>query len=214
MRDLSFRKYQPMALRAWHWLDALAILGLLGTVLLRKTFLSWRTNAAFIQAELQEGGTTVTPEVAKAVAVGLRDPMWEWHYIFGFALSGLLVVRVLIAIFLPKERPLAAAVGAVRSVAPAPQERKLGAAHFAFVKVGYAVFYLAVLFMAVSGLLMYFHEALGMSEDLEHQIKEIHELLLWPFAIFAAGHVVGVVVAEHRGQAGIVSDMVQGGRKD
>ena len=89
MQTTSFRKYQPAALRAWHWLNALTMLGILGTVLLRKTFLSWRTNAAYVETQLQEAGTTVTPELAKAIAVGLRDRMWEWHYIFGFTLAGL-----------------------------------------------------------------------------------------------------------------------------
>ncbi|MDP2311786.1 MAG: cytochrome b/b6 domain-containing protein [Pseudomonadota bacterium] len=212
-RPSSFRKYQPLVLRAWHWLDALAILGLLGTVLLRKTFLSWRTNAAFIQGELEQSGTPVSPEVAKAIAVGLRDRMWEWHYIFGFTLAGLLVVRALIAIFLPNERPGAAVARAVRAVAAATPGRKLDAAHFAAVKATYVLFYLSVLFMACTGLLMYFEASLGLAPTLVESMKELHELGLWLILVFAAGHVLGVVTAEHRGAAGLVSDMIQGGEK-
>ncbi|MEN0059456.1 MAG: cytochrome b/b6 domain-containing protein, partial [Bdellovibrio sp.] len=65
MAVVQFRKYQPLGLRIWHWLNALAILGLLLTVLLRKTFLSWRTNSALIEAKLQAAGTAITPELAK-----------------------------------------------------------------------------------------------------------------------------------------------------
>ncbi|MDP2306217.1 MAG: cytochrome b/b6 domain-containing protein [Pseudomonadota bacterium] len=213
MQTTSFKRYRPPALRAWHWLNALALLGTLGTVLLRKTFLSWRTNSAYIQGELQEAGTTVTPELAKAIAVGLRDRMWEWHYIFGFTLAGLLVVRLLTWFFLPKDRspPL---MQAIRAVATAPAGQKRSATHNALVRTGYALFYASLVFMATTGFLMYWKASLGLGEDLVHSIKDVHELMLWFFVVFAGGHVLGVVFAEHRGDAGIVSDMIQGGRRD
>lgn len=214
MRTISFRKYQPVALRAWHWLNALALLGLLGTVLLRKTVLSWRTNSAFIQDQLQQAGTPITPELAKAIAVGIRTPMWDWHYVFGFTLAGLLVARLLIAIFLPQERPVTRAARMVRGIADAPAEQKLGAVHIAVVKVGYVLFYLAALFMVSTGSLMYFKDALGLSADLVHSIKDVHEPAMWLFVVFAASHIVGVVITEHRGTRGIVSDMIQGGDRD
>jgi Ni/Fe-hydrogenase 1 B-type cytochrome subunit len=213
MQTTSFRKYQPTALRAWHWLNALAMVGLLGTVLLRKTFLSWRTNSAFIQTELQEAGTIVTPELAKAIAVGLRDRMWEWHYIFGFTLAGLLVARLLTGIFVPKARS-GSFVRAIQAVTRAPTGEKGRAAHHAFVRVGYAAFYASVVFMVTTGFLMYFKAPLALSKDLVGSIKEVHELMMWFFVIFSGGHVLGVLVAEHRGDAGIVSGMIQGGKED
>ena len=205
------RRYRPLVVRAWHWLDALVILGLLGTVLLRKTFLSWRTNAAYIEGTLQESGVPVPPGVAKAIAVGLRDRMWEWHYILGFTLVGLLIVRIVTAIALPTERPVATAIAAVRALRSASPAERFEAAHVALVKVGYVVFYLCVLFMAVTGTSMYFEERLGLGAAFVDTIKGLHEWAMWFFAFFAAGHIVGVVVAEHRGSAGIVSDMIRGG---
>ena len=38
--------------RIWHWMMAFSVIGLLGTVALRKTFLSWHTNAELIQVKL------------------------------------------------------------------------------------------------------------------------------------------------------------------
>lgn len=211
MQPTPVRKYQPLALRAWHWPDAVAVLGLLGTVLLRKTFLSWRTNAALIESTLQDAGITVPPDVAKAIAVDMRDRMWEWHHVLGFTLAGLLIVRVLVAVALPAERPWATAARALRAFSSAPPEGRFEAAHVAVVKVGYVVFYLCVLFMAISGLGMYFEDALGLGATLVDTTKELHEWAMWFFVAFASAHVLGVVVAEHRGSAGIVSDMIQGG---
>lgn len=214
MKPSAFRKSQPLALRAWHWADALIITGLLGTVLLRKTFLSWRTNTAYIEAELLAAGTPADPKVAKAIAVGLRDAMWEWHHVFGFVLAGLIVFRAIVAIGWPKEQPLASAVRAVRAYAAAAAAEKRAAAHFAIVRLSYVVFYACVVFMAVSGLTMYFAPTLGLTSDQSHSIQELHEWVMWFFVAFAAAHVLGVVVSEHREAPGIVSDMIQGGAPD
>ena len=51
--------------RLWHWIHALVILGLAGTVLLRKTFLSWRTNSEILTQELARIDLTVTEAQAK-----------------------------------------------------------------------------------------------------------------------------------------------------
>ena len=73
--------------RLWHWLNAFVVLGLLSTVLLRKTFLSWRTNSEIIMTKLSEAGTEITAEQAKLIAKAIRAGMWEWHIIFGYALT-------------------------------------------------------------------------------------------------------------------------------
>jgi len=46
--------------RIWHWVHAAVILGLLGTVFLRKTFLSWRTNSELLTQKLADIDLTVT----------------------------------------------------------------------------------------------------------------------------------------------------------
>jgi cytochrome b561 len=165
--NYSFKKYQPLSLRWWHWLNALAILGLLGTVLLRKTFLSWRTNAQFIEQKVAEGGGAVTPEVAKSIAQGLRDVMWDWHYYIGFGLTALLVIRVLVGIFAVKKCPATDAMQSAMGLSQVPAEKKIGAIHYTVVRIGYALFYLVTLYMVLSGLAMYFEDALGLSENLE-----------------------------------------------
>jgi Ni,Fe-hydrogenase I cytochrome b subunit len=70
--------------RVWHWLHATVILGLLGTVFLRKTFLSWRTNSELIVQKMGEFDIDVSIEEAKILAKAIRAPMWDWHIILGF----------------------------------------------------------------------------------------------------------------------------------
>ena len=83
-----------LSFRVWHWLNALVIIGLLGTVFLRKTFLSWRDNAQIIMSKFSEMGVVITKEQAKVVAQTIRDGMWEWHIILGYALAFLVLYRI------------------------------------------------------------------------------------------------------------------------
>nr|WP_295899648.1 cytochrome b/b6 domain-containing protein [uncultured Bdellovibrio sp.] len=214
MTRYSFRKYQPLSLRLWHWLNALAILGLLATVLLRKTFLSWRSNAALIEAKLQAAGTAITSEVAKDIAVSIRNPMWDWHVYLGFTLGALLVIRFLVGLLVIKKCPATHAAQSAWHLKNVPQEKRGQALHYTFVKTGYALFYLATLFMVISGLLMQFKTELGFSKEAIGPIKEIHELMMWFFVVFVVGHLLGVVVAENRGDRGLVSDMIHGGENE
>lgn len=211
MSQLTFRKYQPLSLRLWHWANAIVILGLLATVLIRKTFLSWRTNALVIEEKLKATGVTITPELAKEIAVAIRQPLWDWHIILGYGLSFLIIARVLIAIFGERECPGLSAVKRALKVWSLPPVERSHELHFTVVKMGYAVFYLVTLFMVLSGLLLTFKAELGISKDLANLTKEVHELTMWFFVVFISGHLMGVVFAETRNDKGIVSDMIHGG---
>ncbi len=212
MSDPGFRQYRPVALRVWHWLGALTVLGLLGTVVLRKTFLSWRTNAGVIQQEASELGVTgLTAEGAGAIARALRAPMWEWHYVLGFALVGLLLLRLVLGFARRELAPVRSVLREAEAYRALATPREGSALHRLLVKAGYALFYAAVLFMCTSGLALYFKQELGLSRALAGNVKEAHELAMWFFALFVPAHLLGVVVAELRGERGLVSDMIHGG---
>ncbi|MBV2169734.1 MAG: cytochrome b/b6 domain-containing protein [Bdellovibrio sp.] len=211
MAKFSFRKYQPLSLRLWHWLNALAILGLLGTVLLRKTFLSWRTNSALIETKLKEAGTVITPDLAKDIAVSIRNPMWDWHIYLGFALGALLVGRILVALLVEKRCPGVHALKSALALKEVPPSEKREAVHYTLVRTGYAVFYLATALMVVTGFMLNFKTELGLAKDLVGSVKEIHELMMWFFVVFVGGHLVGVVAAENTKDPGLISEMVHGG---
>jgi len=59
-----FMKKWRLDFRVWHWIHAMVILGLLGTVFLRKTFLSWRTNSELLIQKLSEINVDITVEQA------------------------------------------------------------------------------------------------------------------------------------------------------
>ena len=185
--------------RLWHWIHATVILGLLGTVFLRKTFLSWRTNSNILTEKLSGMDISVTTDQAKILAKSIRAPMWEWHILLGYALAALVIWRI--ALFFTE------------SGKQNYQNLKEENFHKKMVKLGYIAIYAVIAFMAVSGLVIHFYQELGLVKDTAHDIKEIHELLYNALLIFVPLHILGVLVAENRDEKGILSDMVNGGSK-
>jgi Ni/Fe-hydrogenase 1 B-type cytochrome subunit len=210
---LNFKRYQPLGLRVWHWLNALAVTGLLLTVLLHKTFLNPKDNAALIQEKLADSGTTVTIEIARQAARAMRERMFEWHYYFGFLLTGAFLIRVIVAI-VQRDFPWRHTLIGIRHFRKSDSADKRSAFHFTAVKTGYLTFYIAALVMILTGLPMYFSDTLGITKDKHHTLQKIHEFFLWYFVGFLVIHIVGVVVAELREHRGIISDMIHGGDKD
>jgi Ni/Fe-hydrogenase 1 B-type cytochrome subunit len=188
-------------LRLWHALNGLVLLGSLGTVLLRKTFLSWRTNGPLIAAKVEELGGSVSAEGAVSVAKAIRAPMWDWHHTFGLMLVALLVWRLGWSIARPADAPWSQLARAARGP---------GGVHERLVLALYALFYLVLVAMAGSGLLLTYGEGVGVSEAALSLVKEAHEWMMWFFPSFLALHVGGVVVAELRGDHGLVSRMIHG----
>jgi Ni/Fe-hydrogenase 1 B-type cytochrome subunit len=184
-------KNYSLHMRIWHWLNALVVLGLLGTFFLRKTFLSWRANAEILAAKLQAIGIEVTHEQAGAIARAIRAPMWEWHIILGYGFAALVAWRL---VMIYKE-----------GFGYAPQN-----AHMAWVYRGYKVFYAVFAFMAVSGILLNLYKDIGLSKSFAGSIKEMHELLAWTVAGFVVLHIGGIFIADNRDQKGITSKMVSG----
>ena len=184
--------------RLWHWINALVVMGLIGTVLLRKSFLSWRTNSEIIIQKLAEQGVDIAAEEAKVVAKAIRAPMWEWHIILGYALTALVIWRILLFF--------------TRSGTQNYRNLKEENFHKKMVKIGYLVIYATLLFMTVSGLIIHFYDTIGLSKDTAHDIKEVHELVYQILLYFVPLHILGVFVAENREEKGILSDMVNGGK--
>lgn len=185
--------------RIWHWVHAAVVLGLLGTVFLRKTFLSWRTNSELLTEKLSEINLEVTADQAKVLAKAIRAPMWEWHIILGYALAALLVWRIILFF--------------TESGKQNYKNLKKETFYKKMVKLGYIGIYGVLIFMATSGLVIHFYEALGLTKDAAHDIKEIHELVFNAVLIFVPLHIIGVFIAENQDEKGILSDMVNGGEK-
>lgn len=183
----------------WHWVHAVVVLGLLGTVFLRKTFLSWRTNSELLTQKLSAMNLEVTTDQAKVLAKAIRAPMWEWHILLGYALAALLLWRIFLFFTESGKRSY--------------QNLKEETLHKKIVKAGYLVIYAVLLFMAVSGLMIHFDDALGISDKTADLLTEVHEFLYNVILIFVPLHIIGVLIAENRDEKGIISEMVNGGEK-
>lgn len=179
-------------LRTWHWLNTLTIFILLGTFFLRKTFLSWRTNSELMVQKFAEYDIEITSEAAKAVAKAIRAPMWEWHIIFGYVLAVLILFRIFIFV---KE---------------GMSYKNTTSLHKTGITILYTLFYLLIVFMALSGITMHLGHDMGISDDMIHTIKEIHESVAWFFVFFVPLHIGGVVVADMTKEKGLISRMVSG----
>ncbi len=180
--------------RIWHWLNAFVVLGLLATVFLRKTFLSWRTNSELLMQKLAEIDIEISAQQAKVLAKAIRAGMWEWHILLGYSLAFLVIYRVAL-FFLDSSQK--------ESFTSLTLHKKA-------VKLSYYLFYAVTLFMSVSGLVIHFYEALSLSKESAHDIKEVHELVYNFLLIFVPLHITGVVIAENRDEKGLISSMVNG----
>jgi cytochrome b561 len=183
-----------LSFRVWHWLNAIVVLGLLGTVFLRKTFLSYKTNAEILSTKLADMNVTLSTDNAKILAKSIRDPMWEWHILLGYALAFFVIYRIFLY-FTDKSQK--------ESFASLSLHKKA-------VKILYYIFYATLFFMAASGLIIHFHELLGISKTLAHDIKELHESAYNIILAFVVLHIGGVVVAEVRDEHGLISTMING----
>ncbi len=190
-------KKWSLSFRLWHWAHALVVLGLLATVLLRKTFLSWRTNSEILATKLSSMDIEVSSEQAALLAKAVRAPMWEWHIILGYALAALLLFRI--GLFFTRS-------GRENFI-----DIKSSTLHKKMVKIGYIGIYVILGFMALSGLSIHFYEELGLLKERAHDIKEIHELVFNAVWIFVTLHIAGVVIADATDERGIISNMINGG---
>lgn len=183
--------------RLWHWLNAFVVLGLLATVFLRKTFLSWRTNSEILMSKLSEFGVEITVEQAKILAKAVRAGMWEWHIILGYVLAFSMLFRMYLYF---KDSSIKASFSSLSS-------------HKKSVHILYYLFYLALFFMTISGLVLTFHDSINLTKELTHDIKEIHELVFNGILFFVVVHVAGVIVAELTSEKGLISNMISGDKK-
>jgi len=180
--------------RIWHWLNAAVVLGLLGTVFLRKTFLSWRTNAEILMTQLSQMGVEITEAQAKILAKSVRAGMWEWHIILGYILAALIIYRIILFFKDSSDKESYSSLDFHKKV----------------VHLSYYFIYATLLFMAISGFTIHFYELLGLSKDIAHDIKEIHEFVFNAVLIFVPLHIAGVIVAENRDESGLISTMING----
>ncbi len=200
-----------LPVRLWHWLNAIIISGSLLTVLLNSTLLKSKNNAPFIKETLQKSGAVITDDQANGVAHDLSDKVWEIHTYFGYALVALLVFRLLAEFFQLADQKLIRVIKVASHKYFVTKKQRELARHEMVVKTLYALFYLMLITMAVTGLFLAFEDFFEPYKSIRHSVKEVHNFTMYLILGFIVIHIAGVLLAERKDSKGIVSDMINGG---
>src|ERR1700712_2686464 len=80
--------------RLIHWAIALDLLFILMTVLLRMGWMNINSVGAIIQKNLAASGISISLKAAVAIGKEIRRPMWSLHYIAGYIMIGLYLIRM------------------------------------------------------------------------------------------------------------------------
>lgn len=204
------RQYS-LSIRLWHWLNALVITGSLVTVLLNSTLTDKKTTSTIITEQGAKGGLSISADVAKQIAHELEDQIWNVHAYIGLVLVALLLWRIIYEIVSPSTQSLFRKVNVARIALKSGGEEAQLARHDLVVKLLYLAFYLVLILMGVTGILLFFKHDLNLQRQFAHQIQEFHGFCMYLVILFILVHIAGVILAERKQSPGIVSDMINGG---
>jgi acetyl esterase/lipase/cytochrome b len=211
-KESYFIQEHSAAIRAWHWLTFLLISGILVTVLLNSTLMNQRANVPVVQEILKSKGVIVNEDQAFAVTREYEDKSWGVHKWIGFGLVFLLISRIAIEFVQPGEEKLLTrfkkALGLYRQKDENQKEYK----HYLGTKITYMIFYVLLLYMAVTGICLAFGQELGISRKLHGTIKDIHGFGQYIMYAFVTVHLCGIVISENLKAKGIVSGMINGNK--
>lgn len=205
-------KKNSAGLRFWHWATAVTITGSLLTVLINSTLTDRATIAPVMQNQLSKDSITITIQQAGSVAHALEDKVWEIHMYFGYVLAGLFLFRLILEGFqLADQKFLRKFRAAYLQFKVTKKNRQL-ARHELVVKSLYAIFYIVLGLMVITGLFLAFEDLLAPFKSIRHSVKEVHGFCMYLILAFIAVHLAGVFLAERKDSQGIVSDMINGGK--
>jgi Ni/Fe-hydrogenase 1 B-type cytochrome subunit len=204
------KKYSS-SLRLWHWTSALVIIGLLLTVLINSTLLKNKNSAPVIKKELQKAGAKVTNDQAIKAAHALSGEIWDVHIYLGYALTALLLFRLVLEFFqLTDQKFIRTFKTAWHNLSQTKMERET-AKHKLVVQTIYTAFYLLLIIMVLTGLFLTFEDFFAPYKSIRHTVKNVHGFCMYLVLAFIAVHMVGVFLTERKDGKGIVSDIINGG---
>jgi Ni/Fe-hydrogenase 1 B-type cytochrome subunit len=208
--DATRTKKYSSSIRLWHWSNALIITGSLLTVLVNSTVLKPWVNAGLIVDKLKEKGINVTDEQTRSVAFALSDKVWAIHTYLGYTLVALFLFRILIELLGLADKTLIHKISVAKRSFLSTKENRIASRNEMLIKTSYALFYVLLMVMVVTGLALAFRDNIPALRSM-HFIKEIHGFTMYLILAFIVIHLAGVFIGEKRRHKGIVSDMINGG---
>jgi len=190
-------------MRVYHWLNSLVVISILITVILRKTILDKYQVNLKIQTFLNDNEIELSKDTTMKLAKLIRFEMWEWHYVFGFALVALIFIRIILFFTKSGKSIIKDAFSFLTT------NRKDNY----WIKLLYLAVYLAIFIISVTGVLMFFYKDLGWTHDTKKILESIHVAVMNIIIYFIPMHIIGIVLAENEDQPGVTSEMINGGKK-
>ena len=205
------------AIRIWHWLTFLFIAASMVTVLFASTLFEHDhppPNQMQGQAMHNENAeqrfdpSKQSPE--EKAAHMYADKIWDAHKIIGFGLCFLLLSRVAIEVSRNREERLIKRINHALAIQVSSKKEEQDKWHYVLVKWGYVLFYVLLLIMATTGLILAFDHAV-IFKNISHPARDIHGFVQYLVYAYVLAHIVGVIRSDLVKQPGIVSAMINGG---
>src|ERR1700754_984576 len=180
--------------RLLHWAIAFTLLFLLLTILLRMGWMNMNHVGNIIQRNLDKSGTTISAKDAALIGKEVRRPMWNYHYLAGYTLIGLYLLRMILI--------------ASQGIAYKGPFSKGATLKDKFKGWVYIIFYCLLAISLFTGLLTLYGP-----KDWHNALSAIHTKGIYYLATFIILHLGGVLLAELGPEKGIISKMVSGDKK-
>jgi Ni/Fe-hydrogenase 1 B-type cytochrome subunit len=207
-----FLQSHSSLIRIWHWITFILISLTIVTVILNSTLLNPGHNAIPVQNQLKEQGVTITDRQAFFVAHHFDDQLWDLHKLIGFGISFMLLFRIIAELFLPKNERIRNRICNALILYREGSLEKIVYRNYLLVKWSYNLFYLLLIFMAVTGLGLAFEHQFELLDKAHRTIKEFHAAGQWVMYTFVLFHIGWVILADLGKVKGIVSGMINGNK--
>ena len=198
-------------LRFWHWGNTFLVTAQLTTILFQKVIVNSRSAVPEFQQALSKDNVAITMQQGRAFAHIISERIWAWHVNIGLVLAGFWVLRIALGLIGPSNMRFSARLLEVaRRYRLAPPAEKGAAGKILFAKSTYALFYIFLAIMSVTGLIMVYEDDVAIFHTLSHTAEEVHNVTMYLIISFFVVHVVGVVWSEMTKDHGLISRMVGG----
>lgn len=204
VKKVYFQQAKPVSIRIWHWLTFIFFIVSITMVLLSSTLFDRKDNIKMVQEQVQEKGGMVTHDQAKNVAHEYNDKLWNVHRLSGYALSFLLLSRIIIEVVEAKKKRLNSKIKEALGD-PADREKT----HYVAVQFSYLIFYFLFIMMAITGLVLSYEDVEWL-KPVHGAAKQVHSVLQYVFYAYVLVHIAGTVSADIGKYGGLISRMING----
>ena len=201
-------------LRFWHWGNSLLVSAQLITILFQRVIVNSRSAVPEFQQAMSKQNVVLTVQQGRAFAHIISERIWDWHIYFGWVLGALWLLRVVLELRGPSDlRYSARLLEVARRYRLAPAAGKGETGKILFAQTTYALFYLFLTIMVVTGLILIYADDVALLRGIKHTAEETHNVTMYLIIAFFVVHVMGVVWSEMTKDHGLISRMVGGEAK-